>query len=294
VPKDAQLSIQTTNGSASRAVHVVAAVQIPEGHPAINNVTGAIGTINAGGTYTFTFQVDASAVSIQETYNIQVSYANATPAAVPASAWQAATTLIGVSNGQVTVTPGTPVSVGVQVVVPTGATSVNLGIRAVSVHNDPASSVSATPVAIQVGQAPPPSDPRIHLAIGQIGLAAPFKQVQIDGLAGIEVQYQAAGVAGGRTVQIPIDVSYDVASTVHYDVSLDAPDATLWTLGAVTPNDTAYTAGSPQQVHVALTLLASGPSNETKFLTFVATRRDSDPIGPISNYLRFPITGYTP
>ncbi len=291
VPKDAQLVVQTSVGSATHTVRVVAATQIPEGQPTITNATAALGTITTGSTYTFSFLVDASTVSITETYTIAVTYANTAPASVPASAWTTGTTLIGASNQQVTVTPGTPVTIGVQVTVPANATAADLTFALTSVHNPAGSSATPTAVPIRVGQAPPQSDARIHLSIGAIGPAFPFKEVPINGVQGIEVKFPTAA-GSGTLAQVPIDVSYDVAGTIAYTVSIENPDTTIWTVGAATPNPFQYAAGGSGQVHFPLTLLATTGGTEGRFLNFVATRQDNDGIGQISNFLRFPIQGF--
>jgi hypothetical protein len=288
LPKDAELSVQTANGTARRTIHVVPAVVLPEGRPVLSNVSGSPGTIETGHQYTFSFRIDAGSVSIGETYNVGLSYANALPATVPASAWSAASTLIGVSENRVTVTPQSPVTVGVQVVVPANATAADLVLRLTSVHNDPASTAVPLTMPIRVGQAPQ-SDPRIHTpAFGQIGQAAPFR-VAADGA--LEVRY-AAG-AGGTNASVPINLGFDVAGTYHYDVAMESPDANLWTLGAIAPNDLPQPAGSTPQVRLALTLKASGPSNEARFVTLTVKRTDTDSIGQISNFLRFQVRGFS-
>lgn len=292
VPKDAELTVQTATGTALRSVHVVPALTpIPQGHPIISNVTPSLGQIAAGNTYTLVFELDASGVSMTETYGVQASLSNATPATIPASAWT--TKLVGTSGSAVTIVPGTPVTLGVQVTVPPGAAGADLSLVLTSFHNDPASSAASTPVPLRVGAAPPQSDSRIHLSIGPIGAAAPFRAAQINGAAGLEVHYPAAGAGGGTLAQVPIRVSYDVAATIQYSITIENPDATLWSAGAANPNNFAYNAGDNAIVHFPLTLLATGPKNETRFLTFTANRTDADAIGQISNFLRFPITGFS-
>jgi hypothetical protein len=289
LPKDAELAVQTTAGTARRSIHVVAAVVLPEGRPTLSNTSGSLGTISAGGQYTFSFRIDATSVSIPERYRVDVAYDNALPASVPASAWSAATALIGVAGGEVTVAPGTPVTVGVQVVIPAGADSADMRVTVTSVHNDPGSSAVPLSIPIVVGEAQE-SDPRIHTpAIGAIGGAAPF-HVAADGA--LEVRYAAS--SAGTVAQVPVDLGFDVGGTYHYDVSLESSAAGVWTLGAVKPNDLHFDAGATPQVHFPLTLLATGPSNEARFLRFVVTRTDTDSVGQISNFLRLQIRGFHP
>lgn len=288
LPKDAELAIQTTRGTARRTLHVVPAVVVPEGRPVLSNVSGSPGTIVAGQQYTFSFRIDAGSVSIPETYNVGISYENTAPATVPPTAWVAASSMIGVADSQVTVMPQSPVTVGVQVVVPANATAADLVLRVTSVHNDPASTAVPLSVPIRVGQAQQ-SDPRIHTpAFGQIGQAAPFR-VAPDGA--LEVRYAAS--AGGTNASVPINLGFDVAGTYHHDVTIENPDPNLWTLGAITPNDLPQAAGSTPQVRLALTLKATGPSNEARFITFTVKRTDNDSVGQISNFLRFRVRGFS-
>src|SRR3954469_18492818 len=173
LPKQAELVVQT-EGTARRSIRVVPAGVLPEGRPTLSDVSGSLGTIEAGHQYTLSFRIDAGGVSIPETYRVEVSYENTQPASVPASAWTGATALIGVGDGQVTVAPATPVTVGAQVTVPAGAASADMRVRVISVHNDPASSAIPLVVPIVVGEVIQ-TDPRVHTpAIGSIGPAAPF------------------------------------------------------------------------------------------------------------------------
>src|SRR4051794_24689959 len=255
LPKQAELVVRTTEGTARRSLRVVPAVVLPEGRPTLSDVSGSLGTIEAGHQYTFSFRVDAGGVSIPETYRVEVSYENTQPASVPASAWTGATALIGVGDGQVTVAPATPVTVGAQVTIPAGAASADMRVRVVSVHNDPGSSAIPLTVPIVVGEVIQ-TNPRVHTpAIGNIGPAAPF-HLTADGA--LEVRY--ASGAAGTTALVPVNLGFDVAGTYHCDVSIDNADASLWTLGAVTPNDAHFDAGSTPQVQFRLTLLATGPS----------------------------------
>jgi hypothetical protein len=287
LPKDAQLRVSTVNGSASRNVHVVPPVVIPQGKPTISNVSGSLGTINAGSQYTFSFAVDATSVSTSESYIVAASWANAQPAAVPASAWSNTTRLIGVPSGPLTIDPHTPVTIGVQVVVPTGAVSADLQLTVTSVHNDPGTTAIPLTIPVTVGQAQQ-SDGRIKvLGFGQIGPAAPFKLAD-DG--GIAVKYPAA--AGGSTLaQIPINLNLAEAGKYHFAPTIVNNDPTLWTLGSVTPNDAQLDAGNTQ-VHLAVTLLATGPQNEQRSVNLVITRSDGNP--PYSNFMQFSIRGFHP
>ena len=288
LPKDAQLSVQTAFGTARRTIHVVPAVVVPEGRPTLSNTSGSLGTINAGSQYTFSVRIDASSVSIPETYAVAVSYSNTQPAAVPPSAWSALTTLIGVTDGQVTVAPSSPITIGIQLVVPAGVTTADMTVTVKSVHNDPASSAVPLSVPIRVGQAQQ-SDGRIHTpVIGSVGPAAPFRLATTDGA--LEVKYPSAGT--GTSALVPINLGFDVAGTYHIDVSIENANPALWTLGAVTPNDLHYDAGSTPQVVLGLTLLATAPTNEARFVNFVVKRTDNDSVGQISNFLRFQIRGF--
>jgi hypothetical protein len=178
----------------------------------------------------------------------------------------------------------------VQIQIPAGATAADLSLHLRSVHNHPGSSAVSPPVPIRVGQAPQPTHSSIHLGIGTIGAAAPFRKVTIDGAQGLEVRYPTT--PAGRTVHVPITVLYDVAGTYHYDVQILDPDTTLWAVGAASPNDLAYAAGGSGAVGFDLTLKATGPSNEARVLEFVARRTDVNDPG-FSNFMRIPIRGFT-
>src|SRR5690349_10724747 len=130
LPRDVTVTVTNRNGSDSTTIHLLPEVIIPVGQLVITDTTGDLGgNIQVGSTYTFTFSLD-SQTDIPETYTVTALFSNAQGATM--SAWQTGATILG--GTQLTITPGKPVTVGVRVTVPAGATSVDFALSVASQH----------------------------------------------------------------------------------------------------------------------------------------------------------------
>ena len=289
LPRNLLLEVQTAAGEASRMVRIRPEVVIPGGKPKVSDVTTGLGVIEVGKSYTFTFEIDAAAVTIPESYALQAIYTNVVGASEPA--WQAGTTLL---PAEILVAPGTPATVGVTVKVPTGATSASLTLRAKSVNNDPGSSQSSAPVAIVVGQDQPEQDVKLTLGAMQ-GLNLKTVDDPATGEKVIQVRHPATG-SNPRQVNIPIVVTSPSAGTFAYEAEIAEP-GTLWEVMRVAPASGPQVADAATTVNVvvrlsALPVLGTPPDSRTT-LTVRATRQETTEPGQISGVLTVPIEGFT-
>lgn len=289
LPATMTLEVSTSGGSDQTSVHVVAAVMEIGGEIAITNATGDVGTITPGATALFQFQLDASALDVAEQFTVEAIYTAAVGASI--SQWNAGTTYVGTtgSNHQVTVDPRVPVVVGVDVVVPDSATSVNLTLAATSVHNDPGSSGEAASIPITVGEALPPTDPSMHIELGTNNRSNLKTQTFTGDVSGdgLVIKY------GGNPV-VTISAEMDHAGDYQFTAVVENADATLWVIGSDLPETLTFADGQSQDLQFNLKLVpTSAPaSSVTRYFTLTATRQQDDAVGQISSYLRFPIGGF--
>lgn len=285
LPATLELVLTTTGGSANTNVHVVAPVVPLIGAVVVKNASGVMPAPNVGDTMHFEFTLDANAVNMPEQYHVVVAFANANGSSI--GAWAANTTYVGVDGNQmVTVDPSDPATVGVDVKVPTGATSVDMTISAVSMHNDPASSSNQLAVPITVGQAGPTADPSIHLTLGTNASALLHSQNYTGAVAGtgLAVKY-------GSNPVIEINLGVDNPATYTVSGTVLNADNTMWVVTGL-PIDVPFAAGQPpQNVHFHLQLVPTTASatDVTRFFNLTVTRKDET---SVSNFLQFPVGGF--
>jgi len=286
-PATLPLTVQTTAGtSTSVNVHVVPQVVPLVGAVALKNASGAVPAANVGDTIHLELTLDATAVNLPEQYHVVVTY----QAVVGATAadWQNNTSYVGLDGSQtVNVQPTDPVTVGVDILVPTGAESVDVNIQAVSMHNDPASSSGVLDVPITVGQAGPPADPSIHLGFGTNANPLIHAQTYTGDVSG-----SGLAVKYGANPVVEMTLGVDNPGTYTVSAQIENADATIWAVTGL-PVDIPFSAGQPaQKVHFNLHLVptsAPATGDVTRFMVITANVKDSD---LISNYLRFPIGGF--
>jgi len=292
VPGNKSLVVSTAAGGASAPfnVHFVAPTITVSGQLQVTNTSGDVGTITGGTPVLFQFHLDATALNIPEQFEIQASFENPT-GGVLASAWSAATTFIGTTgtDHQVTVSPLSPVNVGIQVVPPAGDPAsppeVDLVVKAVSVHNDPASSSLPQTIHIAVGSAPPAADPSMTITLGTNNRST----VHLNAAGtGLDIRY-------GSTAPITIDAVMGHAGSYAFSGEITNPDTSVWQILDL-PETLPFTDGQGESVQFRLTLVptAPGAAPVDRTFTLTATRQDDDAIGNISNFLSFPIGGFTP
>lgn len=287
VPGSKSLVVSTAVGGASdpKSVHFVAGEVALVGAAVMTNVSGDVGTIEAGGAAVlFQFQVDTAAMNGPEQFILDVAFDNAQGAS--ADAWEALTSYVGTTGTSHTfaTSPVAPVTVGVRVAAPAGATSVDLSVQAVSVHNAPASSSAPQTVSIVVGEAPPPADPSIALALGTNTRLTIHPNASGTGL---DIKY-------GATAIVNVDTTMGHAGQYEFAGAIDNPDTGIWQILDL-PLTQTYTDGQGEVLQFRLKLVPTSPPADSVSRTFTltATRQDDDEIGHISNFLNFAIGGFT-
>ncbi len=286
LPKTMTLSIATEHGSDERNVTVLPGVVKPTGKIKVTNTTGALGNITVGGTFTYNMKLDTGGMNIGEDFKIQAEYLNAVGAST--QAWQAATSYLGIdSNGVAHVEPTAPLTVGVTFKVPTGATSVDLVVRAISVHNDPASSSASPVIPIAVGQPPLPTDASIVLTIN----THQGTKIQNQTFSGA-TPGAGLGVKFGENPLVTLHAKIDHAGSYKFTAAIENSSESIWKLTGM-PQTLGLGPGGAADVQFNLQLVPTtppaDPTSVRRYLVFTATREDAGGVGKISNYLRFPI-----
>jgi hypothetical protein len=281
------LIVQTTAGGASdpKSVTFSAADITVAGQVQLTNTSGSLGTVNVGDTVLFQFQLDATALNVSEQFSIVATYENIVGAS--ATAWNGATSFVGTSGSdhQVTVSPLSPGNVGVQVKVPTGATSADLVVQAVSVHNDPESSSVPQTIPIVIGEAPPAADPSISVVLGTNLRTTVHPNAAGDGL---DIRYGASAI-------ITVEADMVHGGDYTFTGAVQNPDTSIWEVLNL-PQTLHFGDGQGQEVQFRLHLVPTAPSgvSVSRSFTLTATRQNDDSIGQISNFLTFKIGGFVP
>ena len=278
-PGTKSLVVKTTAGGASdpKSVTFSAADIEVAGQVALTNTSGSLGEINVGETVLFQFQLDAVALNVSEQFRMVATYEDVVGSSL--SAWNGGTSYIGTSgtDHHVTVSPLTKANVGVQVHVPAGATSANLIVQAVSVHNDPASSSVPQTIPIVIGEAPPPADPSIVLTLGTNKRLTVHPNAAGDGL---DIRYGASAI-----ISIEADMGHEGDYT--FTGAVQDPDPSVWEVLDL-PQTLHFSAGQGQTIQFRLHLVPTAGG----IVPLTATRQQDDAIGQISNFLTFKIGGF--
>ena len=288
LPQTKELILTTTGGDAKANVHVVPTVVTLIGAVQVKNVSGTMPAPTVGDTLHFEFTLDADAVNIAEQYHVRADFSNAVGSNI--AAWQSKTTYVGLTvDGMVTVDPAEPATVGIDVVVPTAAKSVDMTVSATSLHNDPASSGTGSSVPIVIGTEGPAADPSIHLGFGSNAHAIIHSQDFTGPIAGtgLAIQY-------GKNPVVELSVGADHGGTYTIAGAVENPDVTIWALAGLPQSAVPYSDGQTQLIHFNLHLVpaAAGAADVTRYFTLTVTRDQDDGIGQISNFFRFPIGGF--
>lgn len=267
------------------------------GQVVVQDISGTLGTKNAGDTIPFQFSLQGQALVRADDFHVRAEFNNAQPTSVPTSAWDAATSYTGTSGGSdnlVTVNPELPPpTVGVNVRIPSGAKSVDMIVRAVSVNNDPASSNSSHTIPITVGSALPQGDAHVpidfNFSANSILEHVTYNDSSFIG-AGLGVKFGSNPLV---TMKIGVD-QQDHAGTYNLSAAIENPDTSIWVVNLLTQS-TAVSLGQETnfffQLHLVPTSVGT-PGSERRYLTVTATRQDADTTKQFSNYLRFPIGGF--
>lgn len=287
LPRDMLLEVETAKGKASRTVHVQDSGVTIGGAPVITAATATNpGAITAGKTYTFLFKVDANSVTDRETYQLKAVYTDVVGATV--QEWEGATRFVGAAGDRIEVDPAEPVTVGVTVTVPGGATSVSLALRAISIHNDPGSSASSAEEELVVGEEPFTGDESISISIPEGDLPANLTTA-LDGATTVyRVKFPAVGTAT-RRVKLPVLVTMVEAGKYTYTAEIRNAGST-WAVSAVEPAESQEPANGTADLAVPVTIKTNGPAAERRKLVITVTREGAaDGVG--SNRVIVPIEG---
>jgi hypothetical protein len=290
LPKPMILSVTSGSDTATRAVRVIPKPPVLTGQIAVTDTSGSVGTILVGQTYAFQFKLDAKNLTASESFEVTALFSGIVGASQ--KAWEDGTVYVGTSgaNHQVTVSPGTPVTVGVSVTVPTGATSADLQVRFKSVHNDPGSSSASQAIPLVVGLAPPQTNPAVSLTLGQIA-SANLRAAKINNVDGVEVKFGSGPV-------VRINGVFHEAGTYAFTAVVETPqgaDPNVWTVSPVSPASKGEGAEQSDVLEFKLTLVPTSPPalSEQRFLIFTAKRQETTGVGQVSSYWRFPIRGFS-
>jgi hypothetical protein len=286
LPKTMTLVV-SANGSDSRAVHVVPSPVSVGGRILFTDKTGDLGTIAVNTSYVFQFELDGSNLSIAETFRVRARYSGAIGGTT--ADWDAATTYLGPTgaNHEVVVAPNARVNVGVAVKVPASAQSVQFHVEFVSVHNDPSSSNSTGSIPIVVGESQGAESGAVSFTFGQSASA--------DLVFGPIGNENGASVTHGKSPLVTLNATYNIGGTYDYarvfEFADGTPDAASpWTADQPVASTQAHPAGATEQVKFKLTAPGNSPADgKQRYLRVTATRRETDPPGPVSSYHRFPI-----
>jgi hypothetical protein len=182
----------------------------------------------------------------------------------------------------VTVSPLTPANVGVQVKVPAGATSADLVVRAVSVHNDPESSSVPQTIPIVIGEAPPAADPSISVVLGTNNRPSVHPNAAGNGL---DIRFGASAI-------ITVEADMVHAGDYVFTGAVQNPDTSIWEVINL-PQTIHFGDGQGQEIQFRLHLVPLlSEVSVTRSFTLTATRQNDDGIGQISNFLTFNIGGF--
>lgn len=314
-PKNVTLSVANQRGGSDTFdFYVLERLVRPTGRLILaeDPTNAALGTILVGSPYTLKVTA-TSETTDPEQYILQVAFTNVVGAS--AAAWAASAKIVdsvgtelsvapaaGATTVQTTqsrkLDPGAPVSFGVRLTVPAGATSASIVFGATSVNNPNTAELQITPVSmsLQVGAAPKPSDDRVKFARSAFG---PFSTVRPVSEGGVEI----LGIPYNGSGQIGFSLSFQdrdtkpVAGTYQYDAVMEPAGASPWVIDKSMLTSSAAQNGGTKLIGVTLTLNASaaagGAHPEARTLLVTATRTGT-PADPVESFVRLPVRGYTP
>jgi hypothetical protein len=296
VPRtDVVITVRYRDSSDSRTVSVNPAVVIPTGRLMITDVTGSVsppGTILAGNTYTFWFDLDSQTLPGGESYRLSATYSNAAGANV--AAWNAATSLVSATGAALSSTtlrlnPGSPVRVGVKFTVPSGATRADLTFVAQSVNNDAGLSTSLGPIPIVVGVVQPVSDSRVSVVMPAIEDGVTNVRIADGGI--IEVRYRS-----NPRLNFLAEMNAGAPATGDYQFSCALePDPGPWALTSPSPAPTTtvpVSSNNDQTIQISARLNAdavAGSNPEARTLLVTVQQIGGE---GILSFRRFPIRGF--
>jgi phage baseplate assembly protein W len=178
------------------------------------------------------------------------------------------------------------------VVVPTGAQSVDVALKAAAQDHADLTKTSG-PVHVEAGQVLPTSDPRTQMTLKEPPPGTddsppqpnPARAATINGTSGIEVQF-------GKEAVLFVATTFTVAGKYVFSAQVEQ-GGTAWD-ARIQPATVTPPAGSTRQmlVHVRNNETAAGP---VRFMVVRATKRNAaDTADEFVSFVRFPVRGFTP
>ena len=267
------------------------------GQVVIGPQTATLPPIAVGGNYALKWLVD-SQTALPASYKFSLEFTDVVGSTL--AAWQAAASTT--PAGSVQIVRGNPQIVSATVVVPTGATSAQVALRAISA--DGLQSRTSAPTALLVGSTPQVSDSRASVLLpgpggigpfGPDGLPNPLRAASIStasgALDGIQLRFNSTG-----TLQLTMSVTSDGTAAGDYFYSAQIESlGTAWALNTVTPvtGDLNVKTNEQRFINVGFSNTDATASTTVTYLVVRAEHRPSgSSTGNFVSFARFPIQGY--
>jgi hypothetical protein len=290
-PREVDLVIENSNGTASTSFVVQPQKQMPTGQLVITENTGTLPQIAVGGVYDIFFSL-RSETTIAETYDLKRVVENVQGTATK-SQWIDPIEFVTrfgsvIADDAITLQPGLPVDVGLRVKVPTGATGAEIGLEAHSRNNPSQLDRTSTRVTLTVGSAPVTSDPRVSLTLQPFGGASQGKY---------DAATNTVSVPFGGQALVKFQIDFAVAGKYDIAAKFIPAAAAVWSFDNPAPTQVTKNAGDHELYSGLLKLLtATNPGNasEARILEIKVTRQSgggSDPIGTFNSWTRINVAG---
>lgn len=299
LPRLVECSVEVAGRSSNtRSLRLLARDVVQGGQVVIGPQTATLPQIAVGTTLNLRWLVD-SQTALPASYSFSLQFTDVVGATL--AAWQNAARVT-----PATPTPivrGNPQTVTATVVVPAGATSAQLALRAAS--SDGLLVRTSAPTPLVVGSTPVVSDPRASVLLPGPGDIGPFDpagnpnplraasiSTATGNLDGIQLRFGSTG-----TLPLTLAVSADnsAAGDYLYSAQIETPGA-AWSVLAVTPvnGHTNVAAGNQRSISVRF---QNTDANASATVTYMVVRAEHRPTGSNTpsfvSFARFPIQGYT-
>jgi hypothetical protein len=278
IPQKIDLTVSNANGTSNEwEIQIQGEEEVPKGETVLRDVTGATGKVTEGMRLRLLFELDAR-TTLPETYDLSAIYSN--PEGVGDDAWLKATSI---TPEDATASAGHPVTIPVDITIPTGAKSIDVVILAKARRN-PDLTVTSSAVHIAVGEAQEVSDDRTVLKLSDIGPFAEIRYVTIGGINGVEFPVN-------KTSTVSVDVGSKVAGTYIYEASVEDKDAGF-EIGTPDPKQSTETALGGQTVTIPVSHTLAGMHGAgATWMRIQASHMEGGSPDFVS-FIRFPIRGF--
>jgi hypothetical protein len=279
-----------TATSNALTVRLAPEVIFQSGNVVVEAPTDVLGTIVAGRPTPYVLRWPViSRTRLPATYSFTTSVTDVVGASE--ALWRSGITLS--ETGPVEMQPFIRRFVTMNVLVPTGATSANISLRAANADQSLAN--GGSPIAFITGSAPEISDTRGLVAVRTIppnfsGAPNPLAAQLVGGLPGLAMQPNAVS-------EIPMELSFptnDPTATGDYRFRARVEGQTArWTVGTlIPPGQAGVVLGNAPRFRVPITSSAVADTSTTSFIVVYAEKFVSGATQPaFSSYVRIPIVG---